>query len=245
MINVLSQHHPDDNLLIEFASGSIDQGQAIAVSAHLHYCSRCRNKVSEFNAIGGALLSSTNATLNDKHPKEHEALSFESLMTAIDQQDKEAVTIAEKAEHKPINTSSSMLKTSPYTGLENLPTVIKKVVAEQKIQWKHITSSLKSANLITGQKKYGIYLQKIAAGGKVPEHNHQGKEITVVLKGSISDEDGIYHPGDFIVKLAGDIHRPRASGNEDCVCLSIQEAPVLLTSVIGRLINPFLKINAL
>jgi len=41
-------------------------------------------------------------------------------------------------------------------------------------------------------------LHRIKAGGKAPEHDHKGTEITVVLTGSFSDEDDIYQPGDFI-----------------------------------------------
>ena len=91
-----------------------------------------------------------------------------------------------------------------------------------------------------GEKDYEVALHRIDAGGKAPEHDHRGREITVVLTGSFSDEDGVYQPGDFLVREPGDTHRPFAARNEDCICLSVLEAPIKLTG-IKRILNPFLS----
>jgi len=230
-MNLLPQHHPDDNLLAEFAAGSIEYAQALAISAHLHYCPQCRSKVNELNCLGGALLAlgaQTNQTADN------EPLSFNQLMSAIDKRENETNT---KTVIEPnIDTIPAKYR--------RLPKAVRKLVSEQTVNWKHVTVGLQSANLVTGQDKYGVYLQNIAAGNTVPEHDHRGSEVTVVLKGSISDEDGVYQAGDFIFKQPGDIHLPIASSNEDCLCLSIQQAPVKLTSFLGHFINPFLRINA-
>lgn len=236
MKSVQTQFHPDDNLLTEFAAGTLDTAQAIAISAHLHYCPRCRSKVNDMNAVGAMLLSMTSEQDIDisqsighqDTDNSGDLLSFDSLMESIEQRD--AV---------PAKTPSPIPEK-----YQAYPKVVQKMLVDQKPKWKRVTSHLKSANLISGQNEYGIYLQHISAGGQVPEHDHRGDEITVVLKGSISDEDGVYQMGDFIYKAEGDIHRPRASSNEDCLCLSIQQAPVKLTGMLGRFINPFLRIKA-
>lgn len=236
MTNTSPQHHPDTNLLIEFASGSIDHGQSIAISAHLHYCIRCRTEVANLERIGGAMMSTiptdvtpntTSEVLNpDSDP------SFEALMAKIEQQDQAT---------PPTVTAPSLYNKQQYG---TLPNVIQKML-HQPTKWRRITGSLSSASLVAGQNKYGISLQKISAGGKVPQHDHRGTEITVILKGSFSDEDDVYQQGDFLLKNAGDIHRPMASSNKDCLCLSVEEAPVKLTSLLGRMLNPFLRINAI
>ena len=86
--------------------------------------------------------------------------------------------------------------------------------------------------------------KKISAGGVAPEHDHSGTEMTVVLKGSFSDKEGIYQEGDFILKEPGQIHQPISARNEDCLCLSVESAPVKLTGFFGRMVNPFIKHNA-
>jgi len=60
------------------------------------------------------------------------------------------------------------------------------------------------------------------------------------LTGSFSDEEGVYHPGDFLVKEPGNIHRPFAARNQECICLSVLEAPIRLTGM-KRVLNPFLS----
>jgi putative transcriptional regulator len=240
MKNLSPQHHPDTNLLLEFASGSIDHGQSIAISAHLHYCAECRSKVMEFERIGGAMMANhthntTGHTVNnniDSNINHHESnQSFNQLMDKIQQREATphlTVTPQESHSHHP-----------------ELPTAVRKML-HPTTHWKRMTSSLRAAGLIAGQDKYGVSLQKIQAGGKVPQHDHRGSEITVVLKGSFSDEDGVYQQGDFLMKNEGDIHSPMASKNQDCLCLSVEQAPVKLTSLFGRLlINPFLRIRAL
>jgi putative transcriptional regulator len=225
MNNVETQHHPDDNLLTEFSAGTLDMAQAIAVSAHLHYCPYCRNKVEKMNNIGAALFTMS----EPDDTKENNTLSFETLMEHIDNTEPHVLE------------DTGSIASREYSS--SFPTVVQKILAQQKLHWKRVTSGLKAANLASGQNKYGVYLQKIAAGHQVPQHDHRGNEITVVLRGSISDEDGVYQTGDFILKSIGDVHTPRASSNEDCLCLSIQQAPVRLTSILGRFVNPFLRIN--
>jgi len=221
---------------MEFSAGILDTAQAIAISAHLHYCPRCRSKVEDMNTIGAALFSMaeqpTSAEAMDIEGQTHKTLSFDALMKTIEHNDKVSTEAANDTLTLPVQ----------YSGY---PKVVQKMLAQQKLSWKRITSGLKAANLVSGQHKYGVYLQRIEAGCQVPEHDHRGDEITVVLRGSISDEDGVYHTGDFIFKAEGDVHSPRASNNEECLCLSIQQAPVKLTGVWGRFINPLLRINAI
>jgi putative transcriptional regulator len=227
MSNASPQHHPDKNLLIEFAAGTIDHGQSIAVSSHLHYCVRCRTDVANLERIGGAMINMSTDTDTDSDDAPP-AASFDALMHKINQLDDDTTT-----------HSSEPTTPKQYAAL---PRVIRKMLC-QPAKWKRITTSLSSANLIAGQNKYGISLQKIDAGGSVPQHDHRAAEITVVLKGSFSDEDHMYQQGDFLLKNAGDIHRPIASSNEDCLCLAVEQAPVKLTGVFNRLLNPFLRIS--
>lgn len=239
-MNASPQHHPDKNLLVEFAAGTLAPAQAIAISAHLHYCVRCRNEVATLEAVGGALLSIT----PEQTPKNTDATpmpSFDDLMTRIDEQDKTTTTV--KNNSASLNASNEATQAHPALH-QKLPRAVSKMLRNKPIQWKRVTAELKSSSLTAGQDQYAVSLQKIAAGGKVPEHDHRGSEMTVVLKGSFSDEDNAYQLGDFLLKNPGDIHRPMSASNEDCLCLAVEEAPVKLTGLLTRLLNPFLRIRA-
>jgi putative transcriptional regulator len=117
---------------------------------------------------------------------------------------------------------------------------VQRLLPSGKLDWRRLSPSLKVAPISVGEEQYELALHRIDAGGKAPAHDHLGKEITVVLTGSFSDEDGVYQPGDFLVREQGDTHRPFAARNQECICLSVLEAPINLTG-IKRVLNPFLS----
>lgn len=129
----------------------------------------------------------------------------------------------------------------PKNTTNKLPAIVRKLLpSDKKLSWKRISSSLSESQLNTNQDKYKICFHKIKRGGRVIEHDHNGIEVTIVLNGSFSDEAGTYMPGDFIVQHPGNVHRPMATQNEDCLCLSLTDSPVKVTGLLGKVINPFL-----
>lgn len=49
-------HHPIDETLAAFASGTLDEARGLVVSMHLSLCAACGRKVGGYEAIGGELL---------------------------------------------------------------------------------------------------------------------------------------------------------------------------------------------
>jgi putative transcriptional regulator len=133
----------------------------------------------------------------------------------------------------------------PKPGISDFPMHINKLInsAANTPVWKRLSGSMEEAKLFTGQSRFEVALHKICAGGVTPKHDHRGLEYTVVLKGSFSDESSVYTEGDFIIRQPGDVHQPMGAKNGECICLSAQEAPIKLTSLLGYLLNPWLKIN--
>jgi putative transcriptional regulator len=134
---------------------------------------------------------------------------------------------------------------APKTGISGFPMHVNKLInnASKTPVWKRLSSSMEEAKLFTGQSKFEVALHKICAGGVTPKHDHRGLEYTVVLKGSFSDESSVYTEGDFIIRQPGDVHQPMGAKNGECICLSAQEAPIKLTSLLGFFLNPWLRIN--
>jgi putative transcriptional regulator len=221
------KYHPNINTLAEYAAGSLDTAPSIAVSAHLHFCHQCKKQVQSLQHIGGTILDQRQAV-------EVDASVLDSLMQKIDEMESRPET---QPKHKE--------GFSHYdTGLTGLPPVVSKLIGSRnQLKWKKLTSSLQIASLKTGQSQAEVSLHKISAGGKVMEHDHRGQEYTLVLKGSFSDENGVYQPGDFLLKQPGEIHKPYAAANRDCICLTVVEAPVRFTGFWGKLLNPFLRLN--
>jgi len=231
--------HPSDNELIEFSAGNTDWALSICISSHIERCPTCARKLRSFNKIGGATLSKcTHAPLSND--------CFSNVLNKIKQNETE--DHLQKGNTSPLApTLSSVEKPkdqSKYSGhmLDDLPRVIQKLMpVNKRLHWKRIAPALHEAQITTGQDKYEVCFHKIKRGGKIAEHDHGGKEVTLVLRGSFSDEYGTYQAGDYLVREAGQTHRPLAAQNQDCLCLSVIEAPVKLTGLTGKLINPFLS----
>jgi putative transcriptional regulator len=213
-----TNHHPDENMLIEFSAGTLGTAASICVSAHLHYCSSCRAKLLRLDQVGSQMMS-------EAEPIEVADNAFDNLMEKID--------------------SAGKAKPKETTPSDDLPFSVNKLIDTSLISknWKRLSSSVDVARFKTGQEDFEVALHKICAGGKTPKHGHEGLEYTVVLKGSFSDENAVYREGDFLLRQPGDVHQPMGAQNGECICLSALSAPIVPTSPLGFLMKPWLRIN--
>jgi putative transcriptional regulator len=217
----MTKYHPETRFLTDYAAGGLPRSQALCVSAHLHYCQSCQRKLAQLNQLGSVMLDE----LAPMEPKQ----GFSSLMEKID-----------ALSESPPQKSSTSGKAS------FLPAVLQKLTRGnlESLQWHTIGKYFSYSDLDVGDHLRETSLFSIKAGGNVPRHKHKGDEITVVLKGSFSDQDDHYQAGDFIVRTRGEIHRPVAAQDEDCLCLSTLEAPIQMTNWFYRLLMPFAKAAA-
>ena len=220
--------HPESDLLVEYATGSLSLAPCISVTTHLQFCDACSRSVESLKDIGGDLLETSEAM-----PVSDEL--FDRILNCIE-------TSAESDVATQVSSEPSAKSGIDDEITSNLPDYVRNLLPGNELSWRKLSSSLRVAPISVGEDRFELALHRITAGGKAPEHGHTGQEITVVLKGSFSDEDGVYQPGDFIIREAGDTHRPFAAQNEECICLSVLAAPIKLTG-IKRLLNPFLSFS--
>ena len=213
------KHHPDTNTLLEFAASSLPAAQSVVVSTHLQFCSECRQRLAQLESLGATMFE--NAEPVDINPS-----VFDNVLARLD----------EVEEDRAANDASA--STLSWTVKQ-----IRKGNLDQ-LQWKKVTRSLRIADLgeIDGAAEFSVY--HIAEGGRIPQHNHSGTEMTLVLQGGFSDEGGSYHAGDFIPREAGDIHAPTALSGGDCICLAVLESPLRFTSWHHRWLSPLLQLRA-
>ncbi|RRJ83839.1 ChrR family anti-sigma-E factor [Aestuariirhabdus litorea] len=223
------KQHPSTDLLAEYAAGCLPWAHAICVTTHIHYCGRCREQVDQLNQLGADLMEASAGASSVDLPVDHGLL--DRVLGAIDT--------------PPASEPSPTVYHRPVTGARSradLPPIVDRLISNQGVNWKRVSSGLKVARLQAGDDNHEVALHKICAGAKVAHHDHRATEVTVVLRGSFSDEDGVYAVGDFLLREPGEPHRPMAAQNQDCLCLSAQQAPIRLTGP-WRWINPFLRIQ--
>jgi len=217
-MNNTSQFHPDETMLLEFSAGTLATAPSICVSAHLHFCSKCRTQLLRLDQVGAQLMS-------EAKPLEMKEDAFDSLMANLHSSKQVPAKVDSKRTGYPFSVSKLM----------------KNNLVSQT--WKRLSASVDVARFETGQNEFEVALHKICAGGKTPKHDHHGLEYTVVLKGSFSDENAVYREGDFLVREPGDVHQPMGAQNGECICLSALSAPIKLTNPFGFLMKPWLRIN--
>jgi putative transcriptional regulator len=217
-MNITSQFHPDETMLLEFSAGTLATAPSICVSAHLHFCSKCRTQLLRLDQVGAQLMS-------EAKPFEMKEDAFDTVMANLDSSKQISAKVDSKRTGYPFSVSKLM----------------KNNLVSQT--WKRLSASVDVARFETGQNEFEVALHKICAGGKTPKHDHHGLEYTVVLKGSFSDENAVYREGDFLVRQPGDVHQPMGAQNGECICLSALSAPIKLTNPLGFLMKPWLRIN--
>ena len=213
---------PETEMLVEFSAGVLGAAESICVSAHVHFCSKCRESLLQLDQLGAKLLAESDCSENAPSP-------FEEVMNKID------------FLNEPSNGRTEQ-HTQPDVHFAPVVDQLMKYDFES-LKWKKLSSSVDMARLNTGQDKFEVSLHKICAGGKAPVHDHQGLEYTVVLKGSFSDERSVYREGDFILREPGQPHQPIGAQNGECICLSAQSAPIKLTGPFGFFMNKWLQIH--
>jgi putative transcriptional regulator len=82
-----------------------------------------------------------------------------------------------------------------------------------------------------------LHLFRVRPGGKLPDHDHGGDELTCVLEGAFEDATGVYEAGDAVPMRPGRPHEPRAIGQRDCVCLLAVSGHLRFSTPIARLVQ--------
>ena len=220
----MAKFHPSIDLLTEYAAGNLPLAQSACVAAHLNYCESCQRTAVQLQEAGSALFGAL-----DPVPVGDSVL--DSVLARLD-------------EDAPL--SYAQAPEADQTEVGRTPAILQRLMKGDfsELVWRKVTESLRISFLKTGEPAYEFALYHIKPGGKIPDHDHRGSEMTLVLQGGFSDANGSYHEGDFIYRAANDTHAPTALQSEDCICLAVLDAPLKFTNWKYRWMNPFLQLRA-
>lgn len=209
----MATYHPNDSLLLEYASGALPQSIALVVATHVGLCRQCQAASGGFEAVGGACL-------DDIAPVQMSADSVASMFALLD----------DKPAPEPV-----------IARVPGIPSPLDEYLTEgfDALAWRGRSGGIQTFDLDVPDQR--TFLLRIPEGGQSPTHTHRGKEYTLVVDGAFSDEDGEYFEGDFMVTDDAVTHKPQVIGGKACICLAVLESPVRLTGPLGWMINPFLR----
>ncbi|MFC7048067.1 ChrR family anti-sigma-E factor [Emcibacter nanhaiensis] len=203
-----------DEWILSYAAGGLDQGHALLVATQAAMRPEVRRKVSEAEAVGGALLE-TSATM----PVSDGLL--DKILSRLPE--------AEPEERPQVKITGLPAPLADYLGcgLEDL-------------DWRFMGPGLKNVRLWTGPRGERLWLLRATGGITIPEHGHRGVEMTLVLRGRYHCGAESFGPGDMDLADDDKIHQPVIDPGEDCICLVLTEAPLRFNSLIARIAQPLI-----
>ena len=216
-------HHPNDELILDYASGALGEAWSLAVATHIAICPDCRHTSSLMEGIGGTLLDA--AALEPVNDNTFDALSVRIKNVEQDVRNRKLTECA-----------SATILVFPQPLREYLGSDI------EGVEWKRLGMGARQKIIPTAEKGATARLLRIPAGRPVSVHSHKGLELTLVLCGAFSDSTGHYGVGDFQEANEELQHQPHAAPEGDCICLVVTDAPLRFKSFAARLAQPFLKI---
>jgi putative transcriptional regulator len=218
-MTAITQHTPDA-LLAAYAAGSLPPVFAMVVASHVSICGECRAALESHHAMGGAVLDTcAESKLSD---------GFKSnLMAQLDLPMEQAIT---RPAPQPMAKPHSVYPAPLMELLKNKPP-----------RWRSLGLGMKQA-ILSADEGGSLRLLHIPAGQAVPDHGHNGMELTLVLQGSFSDETGRFARGDIEVADEDLEHTPVADAGDPCICLAATDAPLRFNSLMPRLFQPIFRI---
>ncbi|AHD02085.1 ChrR family anti-sigma-E factor [Leisingera methylohalidivorans] len=206
-------HHIPDPMIAAYAGGSLPHAFSMVVASHLSCCRGCQAALGAHQSVGGALLERTEAAELSRGLKA-------GVMALLD-----APPVPEPQ----------------YDAKGIYPGPVMQALKGAAPRWRTLGMGVKQTILFEGEGGSARLLY-IPAGRAVPDHSHNGLELTLVLQGSFSDETGRFGVGDVEIGDEELEHTPVADAGEPCICLAATDAPLRFSAFMPRLLQPLFRI---
>ncbi|WP_299349706.1 ChrR family anti-sigma-E factor [uncultured Shimia sp.] len=207
------RHHIPESLLASYASGELSYAFSMVVAAHVSMCAECRARLVTHETVGGVLLD-----------EEHHSTVTSGLRSRVLDM---------------LDTPQPVRPAPRRMGV--FPGPVAEALSYGEPKWRRLGAGVRQTVLKRSDEE-SVRLLYIPAGQAVPDHGHNGLELTLVLQGAFSDETGTFGVGD--VEVADDEleHTPVAAEGDACICLAATDAQLKFNAFVPRLLQPVLGI---
>jgi putative transcriptional regulator len=207
-------HLASDSLLLDYATGRLSPAPALVVATHLAMAEESAGRLSELEAVGGALLDEVG--MADVTPD-----LFERMLARLEE--------AAPAPQQPMPQD--------HSGLD-MGVDLPRPLAERRIgRWRAIAPGVRFATVdVSEDPAYKVVLLRVGPNRGLPQHGHDGDELTLILKGHFSDESGTYGPGDIQEEDNDSSHQPMVGPEGECICITAIEGHLVPESWIARIL---------
>lgn len=201
-----------DDLLAAYGAGSLDPARHALVASHLLLKPHNRQFV---RAVEHSVASN---------------LALSDVSAPVARRDTRLAAIFELADAVPVERKPVADNVLPSPLLRFLGCGI------EDVSWSFVVPGVRECRL--GDVGRGsVSLLRVKAGRRLPQHSHEGTELTLVLTGAFADPLGRYGRGDIAIADSEIDHSPVVESDEECICLAITDAPLVLTGPFGRVVQ--------
>jgi putative transcriptional regulator len=215
------QFHISDDLLLSYAAGTLDEASGLLVATHLALCPHCRARNASADALGGHLL---------------EALPVAELSPGL------MDTVLSRARGQ-VQVSPAPSPIRPRSEIV-IPEPLRSYLGGDldALRWTRLAPRVQQVAIDIPGSRPRARMLRFQCGTQVPAHGHGGRELTLVLSGSLCDRDAVLYRGDVAETDETTEHQPHAGPDQDCICLAVTDAPLRFKGVLARLLQPLFGI---
>lgn len=201
-----------EDILRSYAAGATTPGVALLVATQMAQAAEARASVERFERMGGALFAVSPGA----------EMSEGALSAVLDRLDDDG-----GAQVDP-----------PCFDAGPLPSAVMTAVGQDfnRIPWRFRLPGV-SEYRVPGFGSESVSLLRARPGASIPQHTHEGQEITLVMTGAMQDGARVFGAGEVSINDEDDDHKPRIVGTEICHCLIVMSGALRFTGRFGRALN--------
>lgn len=206
-----------ESLVAQYAAGDLGHGMSVLMASFITLSPEAREQFNALEQLNGVLLEEA------EHADVAEGC-LDALMARLDE------PIGEGAEAEDVISDN-----------DDLPNALRTVLDGpiEEAGWRFAYPGVKQVKLPIGDTGESVKLLRIKPGKAAPRHTHSGIEATLVLRGAFRDGNRLYERGQLALADQHIQHRPRAEGNDDCICLAVTDGALKFTDNLGRIARDF------
>lgn len=202
-----------ESLVAQYASGELGFGMSVLMASFITLSPAARQQLGTLEQLNGVLLDEAEeANMSDT--------ALDDIMARLD----------EKPAESEMSANDSLLNSDLPKPLRE---ILNKPIDDEK--WRFAYPGVRHVKLPVGDSGETVKLLKIKPGKAAPRHTHSGIEATLVLRGAFRDGNRLYERGELALADQHIQHRPRAEGDEDCICLAVTDGALRFTDSLGRI----------
>lgn len=222
----MARHHLSDDLMAEYAAGSVDPGHALVIACHTTLCPECRAQIEEHESIAAALWLELDVNLDVGLDPAESPPRFPTLLDALPEQ-------LSRIPDEPAHAHGSTILPRPLVEL---------VGPLDLVQWRRPFPGLRVHSFEVPGSQLTMRLTQTRPGLGIARHGHSARELDLVLSGGLYDHElgTEYERGDLQITDETLEHNLRVLPGEVCTILTACEGTIVPRGVVAELVYRWL-----